>query len=109
MATRKKKTGVIESAEIAESMEMPGTIGGAKIVFTEPRVDKGSHLTVTTYPDGRTELVWDDEALLRDVRMALLKAESNIPASVEFNDLKPAVKAKVVTRKKKNEKSKQEP
>ena len=101
MATRKKKTGIIESADIAESMEMPGTMGGAKIVFTKPKIDKGSHLTVTTYPDGRTELVWDDDALLRDVREAI--------ASVEFNDLKPAVKAKVITRKKKNEKSKQEP
>lgn len=101
MATRKKKTGIIESADIAESMEMPGTMGGAKIVFTKPKVVIGSHLTVITHPDGRTELVWDDDALLRDVREAI--------AGVEFNDLKPAVKAKVITRKKKNEKSKQEP
>jgi len=35
---------------------------------------------VTTYPDGRTELEWDDEALTRDVRAAILKAESAIPA-----------------------------
>lgn len=95
MATRKKKTNVIESAEIAESMEMPGTIGGSKLVFPETKVVKGSHLTVTTYPDGRTDLEWNDEALLRDVREAL--------ASVEFNDLKPSVKAKAITRKKKNE------
>jgi hypothetical protein len=74
MATRKKK----------ETMEMPGTIGSAKLVFPqEPTVVKGSHLTVTTYPDGRTELVWDDEALMRDVREAILRAESNIPASTE--------------------------
>jgi hypothetical protein len=85
MATRKKK----ESA----TMEMPGTIGSAKVVFAEPKVVKGSHLTVTTYPDGRTELVWDDEALERDVREAI--------ASVEFNNLKPAVKAKAATRQKK--------
>jgi YD repeat-containing protein len=36
----------------------------------ETTVVKGSHLTVTTHPDGRTELEWDDEALLRDVRAA---------------------------------------
>lgn len=34
-------------------------------------VTKGSHLTVTTYPDGRTELKWDDEALMRDVLAAI--------------------------------------
>lgn len=45
------------------------------------KVVKGSHLTVTTYPDGRTELEWDDEALMRDVREAI--------ASVETLDNKP--------------------
>ncbi len=54
-----------------------------KAEVTEAVVVKGSHLTVTTYPDGRTELEWDDEALMRDVRAALLKAESTIPVSVE--------------------------
>ena len=62
MATRKKKSDVIMSADIAE--------------MTEPKVVKGSHLTVTTYPDGHTELVWDDEALLRDVREALAGVET---------------------------------
>lgn len=84
MATRKKKSDSI-------TVEMPGTIGGAKIVFAEPKVVKGSHLTVTTHPDGKTTLEWDDEALLRDVRAALLKAESNIPATAET---KPKRKAK---------------
>jgi hypothetical protein len=50
MATKKKK------AEVTEE--------GLKVV-------KGSHLTVTTYPDGRTELEWDDDALMRDVQEAL--------------------------------------
>ena len=72
MATRKKKDTTIA---------MPGTIGGATLVFQEPTVVKGSHLTVTTHPDGRTELVWDDEALLRDVRQAILKAESVLPVA----------------------------
>ena len=37
----------------------------------KPKVVKGSHLTVTTHPDGRTELEWDDEALMRDVQDAI--------------------------------------
>lgn len=43
---------------------------------TETTVVKGSHLTVTTHPDGRTELEWDDEALLRDVREAIASVEN---------------------------------
>ena len=39
------------------------------------KVTKGSHLTVYTYPDGKTTLEWDDEALERDVREALASAE----------------------------------
>jgi hypothetical protein len=66
---------------------------------TETRVVKGSHLTITydanDYP---IKLEWDDEALLSDVRNAILKAESTIPVTEE---MKPAVKAKAVTRKKK--------
>jgi hypothetical protein len=42
----------------------------------EPTVVVGSHLTVTTYPNGKTELQWDDEALLRDVREAINSVES---------------------------------
>ena len=84
MATRKKKTDIIMSAEISESMEMPGTIGSAKLTFpNEPIVIKGSHLTVTTFPDGSTALEWDDEALLRDVKNAILKAESVPPVEVK--------------------------
>ena len=36
----------------------------------------GSHLTVTTYPDGHQELEWDDEALARDVREAIASVEN---------------------------------
>ena len=46
-------------------------------------VVKGSHLTVTTFSDGKTVLEWDDEALLRDVRAAILKAESTVPVATE--------------------------
>ena len=87
MATRKKKTDSIV-------LDMPGTIGGAKLIFSDPSgVVKGSHLTVTTLSDGSTKLDWDDEALLREVRAAILSAE--------LADMKPAVRAKVATRKKK--------
>ena len=72
MATRKKKT-------------------------TDPSgVVKGSHLSVITFSDGRTELAWDDEALERDVREAI--------EAYELSQLKPTVKAKAVTRKKKEQK-----
>ena len=49
-------------------------------------VKVGSHLTVSTYSDGRTELEWDWDALVKVVREAC--------ASVELANTKPAVKAK---------------
>ena len=51
-----------------------------------PIVTKGSHLTVTTFPDGRSELKWDWDALVKEVREAC--------ASAELANMKPAVKAK---------------
>jgi len=84
---RKKKTDIIESAEVAESIK-PKTTRAKKIAeqviekaMAKPTVVVGSHLTVTTHPNGRTELKWDDETLLRDVRAALLKAESVLPVA----------------------------
>jgi len=44
-----------------------------------PKINQGSHLTVKTFEDGRTELVWDDEALLQDVQLAILSIESRNP------------------------------
>ena len=35
-----------------------------------PKIVQGTHLTVKTFEDGRTELVWDDEQLLKEVREA---------------------------------------
>ena len=75
MATRKKKADVIMSADIAEMSNKSS--GGW------PKITQGTHLTVKTFEDGSTELVWDDDALLDEVRNAILKAESAIPASVE--------------------------
>lgn len=62
MATRKAKTA------------------SAKI---EPSTVKGNHLTVITDNFGKTTLVWDDEALLKEVRAAILKAESVLPVAEE--------------------------
>jgi alpha-amylase/alpha-mannosidase (GH57 family) len=66
MATRKKK-------EVLENVPSGGW----------PKINQGSHLTVKTFEDGRTELIWDDEQLLKEVRAAILKAESVLPVSTE--------------------------
>lgn len=58
-----------------------------------PKIQQGTHLTVRTFEDGKTELIWDDEQLLKEVREAI--------ANHELSQLKPAVKAKAITRKKK--------
>lgn len=39
-----------------------------------PIITKGSHLTVIKHEDGKTELIWDDEQLLRDVEEAVALA-----------------------------------
>lgn len=99
MATRKKKADivmqksnpkVIISAEAAEALsdvgidakkEAKAAIKKAKkatkpaVETSWPKVTKGSHLTVTTYENGKTELVWDDEALAREVREAIASVE----------------------------------
>jgi hypothetical protein len=64
MATRKKQIAELKAKD-------------------EPTVVIGSHLTVITHPDGHTELIWDDEALLNDVRAAILKAESVLPVEAK--------------------------
>lgn len=53
-----------------------------------PKINQGSHLTVKTFEDGRTELVWDDEALARDVREAIASVKG-------LQDVKPTRKKKV--------------
>lgn len=61
MATRKKK--------------VKPDLSGITEMINEKKVVKGSHLTVTTYANGRTELEWDDEALARDVHEAIASVE----------------------------------
>lgn len=45
-----------------------------KTEVTYPIIKKGSHLTVITHENGKTELVWDDEQLLKDVEEAIALA-----------------------------------
>jgi hypothetical protein len=59
-----------------------------------PKIVAGNHLTVITHQDGRIDLVWDDAALLKEVKDAIL--------SYELANKKPAVKAKALTRRKKD-------
>lgn len=73
MATRKKK----------ESGNVPSG--------DWPRINQGTHLTVKTFEDGSTELIWDWDVLVSEVRTACLKAESTIPVTEET---KPKRKAK---------------
>lgn len=79
MATRKKKTEAL-------SPNVPSN--------GWPKINQGSHLTVKTFEDGKTELIWDDEALARDVQNALTEYENSVKVNT------PETKTK---RKKKNE------
>ena len=88
MATRKKKTTIVESADLAEMTDVPSG--------SWPKITQGTHLTVKTFEDGHTELIWDDDQLLKEVQEAI--------TSAELADMKPAVRAKVATRKKKENK-----
>ena len=64
----------------------------AKTVY--PKVTVGNHLTVTEYEDGRTELVWDDDQLLKEVRAAIASV-----SSVEVKPKKKAAARTVVAKK----------
>lgn len=48
-----------------------------------PIVEKGSHLTVTTYENGRKELVWDHDALMRDVQNAIAGLDNLVKITEE--------------------------
>ena len=41
-----------------------------------PKIDIGTHLTVTTFEDGTTLLEWDDEALQRECEAAIASVEN---------------------------------
>ena len=92
MATRKIKEEVVAEVPAKKLTPIPKREKKEPKVFkATPVVVKGSHLTVTTHPSGRTELKWDDEQLLKEVREAI--------AAAELSALKPTA-----TRKKKENK-----
>lgn len=76
MATTKKK-GPVAAMTVKKKTPAKkkdhGTLSGLPKDY--PYVIIGTHLTVIEYEDGRTELVWDDEALLNDVRKAIASVE----------------------------------
>lgn len=41
-----------------------------------PKISQGTHLTVKTFEDGTTELVWDDVQLLKEVQEAIASVEA---------------------------------
>lgn len=53
---------------------------------SRPKISQGTHLTVKTFEDGSTELIWDDEQLLKEVREAI--------ASLAVTEAKPKRKSK---------------
>lgn len=75
MATKKTKT-ITEVIDTLPNKRKAKIKQRAVELINSIGVVKGSHLTVTTFPDGRTELLWDDDALLEDVRAAILSAET---------------------------------
>jgi len=74
MVTKKTKTltEVIEKLPVKRKAKIEKR---AAELIDPSGVVKGSHLTVTTFSDGRTELLWDDEALLKEVKAAILSVE----------------------------------
>lgn len=85
MTTRKKKEYI--KAEITPELQDAFQEAlGNKPSGGWPKINQGQHLTVKTFEDGSTELVWDDEALLEAVRLAL--------SAVEEEEAKPKRKSK---------------
>lgn len=64
---KKEKPPVVERQ--LTDVEMAMKLGAVFIRY-------GSHLTVSSYPDGTVKLAWDDEALLKEVREAIASVET---------------------------------
>ena len=62
-----KKTKKAAPKKKAETVNQPS--GGW------PVISQGTHLTVKTFEDGSTELIWDDEQLLKEVQEAIASVE----------------------------------
>ena len=97
MATRKKikepqykpDNGPLTSNQVEQLKTTTKKLKAKKESEVWPKVTVGSHLTVTTYENGRTELKWDDEALARDVREALESSKESQPKTKRTTKKKP--------------------
>lgn len=78
-------------------------------VIAEPVVVKGSHLTVTHYPDGSVDTVWDWDKLAADIDQAIKEygnskikgsetSQTNTVAPVSAKSTKPAGRKKKETK-----------
>lgn len=100
MATRKKKTVSYE-----EGLDIPIMTDAKSVArkpkVTKPKIIKGSHLTVTEWPDGRTELKWDDEALLNEIREAtrVIRVKSDTIENINKNVVTKKSVGKTVVKK----------
>ena len=54
-----------------------------------PKVEIGTHLTVTKYENGVTIMKWDDEQLLKEVREAIASVTPASKKSDKFNFSEP--------------------
>jgi hypothetical protein len=97
MATKKKSEATVEkkpaAKKVAKKAEPKKTVAAKKTVSKKiktnwPKVTVGTHLTVTEHEDGRTELVWDDEQLLKEVREAIASASGTQKASAITGNIK---------------------
>ncbi len=68
-----------QSPKLLVGVRVPGGMPNMK-KEKFPKIVKGNHLTVITHKDGRVELQWDDEALLKEVREAIASVTKASPA-----------------------------
>lgn len=80
MSTRKLKDPEVKSVKsrktVSSSVKKSVTRKSTPKTDVWPKVVKGSHLTVTTYENGKADLVWDYDQLLKEVRSAIASVES---------------------------------
>lgn len=70
MATTRKPKATKAKATVSELTIVPNTV-------------KGTHLTVTTNPDGTTELSWDWDVLLAEIREATKGMKQDLVIATE--------------------------
>lgn len=63
--------------------------------MTKAKVKKGSHLTVTTHPNGKVELSWDWKALAEEVATACASISAHIQEVQVTAEKKKRTKKKV--------------